>query len=69
VQANPRRANPCRTTRPIDAVIKGLDVGAITHEDLRTAPVAQLINLRNLLGEWHAFANAEIQKRIEATRQ
>jgi hypothetical protein len=52
----------------MDSVIKLLDVGGITHEDLRAAPVAQLINLRNLPGEWHAFANAEVQKRVEPTR-
>lgn len=57
-----------RDNKTTDAVIRRLDVGGITHEDLRSAPVAQLINLRNLPGRVAAFANAEIQKRVEATR-
>jgi len=57
-----------KDNKTIDAVIKLLDVGGITHEDLRAAPVAQLINPGNLPGEWHAFANAEVQKRVEPTR-
>lgn len=57
-----------KDNKTIDAVIKLLDVGGITHEDLRTAPVAQMINIRKFASEWHAFANAEIQERVEATR-
>ena len=39
-----------RDNQTIDAVIKLLDVGFITYEDLRSAPAAQPINLRNLPG-------------------
>jgi hypothetical protein len=52
----------------IDAIIKCLDAGGLTREDLHTAPLAQLINFRNLCDHWHQLADAEIQKRVEATR-
>jgi hypothetical protein len=52
----------------IDAVIKLLDIGGITLDDVRTAPLAQVINLRNLLHHWHQLTDAEIQARVERTR-
>jgi uncharacterized protein YutE (UPF0331/DUF86 family) len=52
----------------IDSIIKALDAGGLTSEDLRTAPLAQVINLRNLLHHWHQLSDAEVQKRVEATR-
>jgi hypothetical protein len=51
----------------IDAVIKLLDAGGITREDLSTALLAQVINLRNLCSHWHMLATAEIDKRVEAS--
>jgi hypothetical protein len=52
----------------IDAITKCLDAGGLTRDDLSTAPLAQIINFRNLLYHWHSLAEAEVQKRVEATR-
>jgi len=39
-----------RDNKTIDGVIKLLDVGGITHEDLGSGPAAELLNLSNLPG-------------------
>jgi hypothetical protein len=52
----------------LDAVIKLLDIGGITLADVRSAPLAQVVNLRNLLHHWHQLTDAEIQARVERTR-
>jgi hypothetical protein len=52
----------------IDAVIKLLDAGGLTLEDLRSAPLQQVINFRTLAHHWHQLADVEVQKRVEHTR-
>jgi hypothetical protein len=52
----------------IDAIIKCLDAGGLTREDLQSAPLAQLLNFRNLCSHWHELTDAEIQKRVEESR-
>ena len=51
-----------------DAIIKLLDVGGLTLEDLRSAPLQQVINFRTLAHHWHQLADVEVQKRVEHTR-
>jgi hypothetical protein len=57
-----------KDSKAIDAVIKLLDAGGLTREDLRIAPLEQVINLRNLLDHWCQIAEGEIQDRVERTR-
>jgi hypothetical protein len=52
----------------IDAVIRLLDVGGLTLEDLRSAPLQQVINFRTLAHHWHQLADVEVRKRVEQTR-
>jgi hypothetical protein len=56
-----------KDSKAIDAVIKLLDAGGLT-QDLRIAPLEQVINLRNLLDHWCQIAEGEIQDRVERTR-
>jgi hypothetical protein len=53
----------------IDHAIRILDpkIG-ITRDDLRSAPLTQIIKLRARLEHWHQQANAEVEKRVEETR-
>jgi hypothetical protein len=57
-----------RDNPKIDAVIKLLDAGGLTREDLHTATLAQVIKLRNVLYNWHELADLEIEKRVEQAR-
>jgi hypothetical protein len=53
--------------KKIDAAIKALDVGGVTLADLRSAPLEQVVKLRNLLGQWQKLAEAEVQDRAKRT--
>jgi hypothetical protein len=54
--------------KTIDAIIKLLDVGGLTLEDLRSAPLQQVINFRTLAHHWYQLADIEVKKRVESTR-
>ena len=56
-----------KDNKTIDAIIKLLDVGGLTLEDLRSAPLQQVINFRTSAHHWYQLADVEV-KRVESTR-
>ena len=52
----------------IDEVIRLLDAGGLTLEDLRSAPLQQVTNFRTLAHHWYQLADVEVRKRVESTR-
>jgi hypothetical protein len=54
--------------KAIDSIIKVLGVGGVTIDDLRSAPLGQVVNLCNLLSHLHQLADAEVQDRVERMR-
>jgi hypothetical protein len=51
----------------IDAVIKLLDAGGLTLEDLRSAPLQQVTYFRTMAHHWYQLADVEVKKRVEQT--
>jgi hypothetical protein len=51
----------------INMVIKLLDAGGLTLEDLRSAPLPQVINFRTLAHHWYQLADVKVKKRVEQT--
>jgi hypothetical protein len=44
------------------------DIDTLTLVEIRSEPLANLIQLRSALQNWHDLTDAEIQERVEKTR-